>query len=125
MRVKMCSIHVDDPALAFTFYTTTLGFEELLVVPEANLYIVKSPEDPDGVGLLLEPSDHPVARAYKEGVYGAGIPTIVFGVKDVQAEYAKLTSAGVRFTGEPTTDESGLHAVFDDTCGNYVQIHQD
>jgi catechol 2,3-dioxygenase-like lactoylglutathione lyase family enzyme len=111
MRVKMCSIHVDDPALAFTFYTTTLGFEELLAVPEANLYIVKSPEDPDGVGLLLEPSDHPVAWAYKEGVYGAGIPTIVFGVKDVQAEYAKLTS--------------GLHAVFDDTCGNYVQIHQD
>jgi predicted enzyme related to lactoylglutathione lyase len=123
MRIKMCGIHVNDPAEAFTFYTETLGFEELLAVPDANLYIVRSPEDPDGVGLLLEPSDNPVARAYKEGVYGAGIPTIVFGVKDVRAEYARLMSAGVRLTGEPTTDESGTHAVFDDTCGNYIQIH--
>jgi predicted enzyme related to lactoylglutathione lyase len=125
MRIKMCSIHVNDPAQAFTFYTQILGFDELLVIPDANLYIVKSPEDPDGVGLLLEPSDNPIARAYKEGVYGAGMPTIVFGVKDVQAEYARLTSAGVRFSGEPTVDEAGTHAVFDDTCGNYIQIHQD
>lgn len=121
----MSSIHVDDPAEAFAFYTKTLGFEELLAVPDAYLYIVKSPEDPAGASLLLEPSDNPVAQAYKEGVYGLGMPTIVFGVKDVQAEYERLTSAGVRFTGEPTTDESGTHAVFDDTCGNYVQIHQD
>jgi catechol 2,3-dioxygenase-like lactoylglutathione lyase family enzyme len=125
MRIKMCGIHVSDPAQAFTFYTGTLGFDELLTVPEAYLYIVRSPEDPDGVGLLLEPSDNPIAQAYREGLYGAGIPTIVFGVKDVQAEYARLTSAGVRFTGEPTTDEAGTHATFDDTCGNYVRIHQD
>jgi catechol 2,3-dioxygenase-like lactoylglutathione lyase family enzyme len=121
----MSSIHVTDPADAFTFYTETLGFEELLVIPDAYLYIVRSPEDRDGVGLLLEPSNNPVARAYKEGVYELGIPTIVFGVKDVQAEYGRLKSLDVRFTGEPTTDESGTHAVFDDTCGNYVQIHQD
>jgi catechol 2,3-dioxygenase-like lactoylglutathione lyase family enzyme len=125
MRIKMCSIHVNDPAQAFAFYTQILGFDELFVIPDANLYIVKSPEDPVGVGLLLEPSDNPIARAYKEGVYGAGMPTIVFGVKDVPAEYARLTSAGVRFTGEPTVDEAGTHAVFDDTCGNLVQIHQD
>jgi predicted enzyme related to lactoylglutathione lyase len=125
VRIKMCSIHVDDPAHAFAFYTKTLGFEELLAIPDANLFIVKSAEDPDGVGLLLEPSDNPVARAYKEGVHAAGMPALVFGVKDVQAEHARLTSLGVRFTGEPTTDQSGAHAVFDDTCGNLVQIHQD
>jgi predicted enzyme related to lactoylglutathione lyase len=125
MRVKMCSIHVTDPADAFTFYTQTLGFEELLVIPDAHLYIVRSPEDRDGVGLLLEPSDNPIARAYKEGVYELGIPTIVFGVKDVQTEYERLKSLDVMFIGEPTADESGTHAVFDDTCGNYVQIHQD
>jgi len=125
MRIKMCSIHVNDPAAAFAFYTETLGFDELLAIPDASLYIVKSPEDPNGVGLLLEPSDNPIAEAYKKGVYAAGMPTIVFGVKDVRAAYATLTSAGVQFTGEPTTDGSGTHAVFDDTCGNYVQIHQD
>ena len=125
MRIKMCGVHVVDPAAAFVFYTDTLGFEPLLVVPEANLYIVRSPEDPDGVGLLLEPSDNPVAAAYRDGVYAAGMPAIVLGVKDVRAEYDRLTDAGVLFTEGPTTDEAGTHAVFDDTSGNYVQLHQD
>lgn len=121
----MCGIHVNDPAQAFAFYTQTLGFVELLTMPEANLYIVRSPDDANGPGLLLEPSDNPVAKAYKDGVYGLGMPTIVFGVPDVQAEYERLVAAGVRFTSEPTTDPSGTHAVLDDTCGNYVQLHQD
>ena len=125
MRVKMCSIHVEDPARAFAFYTGTLGFEPLLVMPEANLYIVRSPEDREGVGLLLEPSDNPIARAYMEGIYAAGFPSLVLGATDVGAEFKRLTGQGVRFTGEPATDPSGTHATFDDTCGNYIQIHQD
>lgn len=125
MRIKMCSVHVLDPATAFDFYTTTLGFEELLAVPEQLLFIVKSPQDPDGVGLLLEPSDSPIATAYREGVYGLGLPAIVFGVPDVRAEYRRLTGLGVRFTGEPNVHEAGVFADFDDTCGNLVRIHQD
>ncbi len=125
MRIKMVSIHVNDPVQAFAFYTGILGFEELLAIPDANLYIVKSPEDSTGTGLLLEPGDNPVARAYKEGLHGAGLPAVVFGVKDVQAEYERLTGAGVRFISGPATDVSGTHATFDDTCGNYIQLHQD
>jgi hypothetical protein len=53
------------------------------------------------------------------------MPTIVCGVPDVREEYERLRSRGVRFTGEPVTDESGTSAVFDDTCGNYIQIHGD
>lgn len=121
----MCGIHVNDPARAFAFYTGTLGFEPLLTVPEAQLFIVRSPEDPQGAGLLLEPSDNPLARAYKDGLHLAGIPAIVLGVADVAAEYARLSAAGVTFTGAPMTDSSGTRAVFDDTCGNYIQIHQD
>lgn len=125
MRIKMCGIHVNDPAQAFDFYTQTLGFSELLAVPEANLFIVRSPEDPAGVGLLLEPSDNPAAKAYQVALYAAGIPSIVFGSPDVDAEYRRLTQAGVRFLKPPTTDAGGTYAVFDDTCGSYVQIHQD
>lgn len=41
MRLKMCSIHVKDPAAAHEFYTGVLGFETLMAMPEYNLYIVK------------------------------------------------------------------------------------
>lgn len=125
MRIKMCSVHVDDPAAAFEFYTRTLGFLELMKLPEYQLYIVKSPEDPAGVGLLLEPNNNPVAKAYQSGLHAQGIPTIVFGTPDVRAEYDRLGKLGVHFTAEPSTDPSGMSVVFDDTCGNLIQLHED
>ncbi|NKX55483.1 VOC family protein [Arthrobacter mobilis] len=126
MRIKMCSIHVQDPAEAFKFYTGTLGFGELVAMPEYNLFIVKSREEGQDTGLLLEPSDNPIGEAYRKGVYDAGLPAIVFGVEDVQAEYERLSAAGVKFTSEPAPDPAGaMAAVFDDGCGNLVQLHQD
>ena len=125
MRIKLTSVFVHSPAAAFTFYTEVLGFVEKLYVPEAELAIVVSPEDPDGTGLLLEPNGNPIARIYQEGAYNAGIPVIVFGVEDVQREYERLTASGVVFTQEPTRAEWGTTAVFDDTCGNLIQLHQD
>lgn len=122
----MCGVPVRDPVAAYAFYTETLGFIELLTMPEAGLYIVRSPEDPDGVGLLLEPNgDHPIVAPYKDGLYEQQIPIMVLGSTDVRREYDRLVALGVRFTGEPVTDQFGTTAVFDDTCGNYVQIHQD
>lgn len=126
MRIKMCSIHVQNPAEAFKFYTETLGFEELMAMPEHQLFIVKSPDEGQGTGLLLEPSDNPIGEAYMKGVYDGGMAAIVFGVPDVRAEYERLTAKGVKFTGEPEMDPSGsMSAVFDDTCGNLIQLHQD
>ncbi|WP_458780373.1 VOC family protein [Arthrobacter sp. D3-16] len=126
MRLKMCSIHVQDPAAAHTFYTGTLGFETLMAMPEYNLFIIKDPgAEQSSVGLLLEPSDNPIAADYMNGLYQAGMPAIVFGVPDVQAEYERLTKAGVSFRGEPAEDPSGISAVFDDGCGNFIQLHQD
>ena len=125
MRLKMCSIHVQDPAAAHSFYTETLGFDTLMAMPEHNLFIVKDPGAASGAGLLLEPSDNPIASAYSKGLYDAGIPAIVFGAPDVKAEYERLSAAGVRFRGEPAEDPFGITAVFDDGCGNYIQLHQD
>ncbi|MDQ0261627.1 VOC family protein [Sinomonas atrocyanea] len=124
MRIKMCSIHVTDPASAFDFYTTVLGFQSLLAMPEANLFIVTTP-DSGGVGLLLEPSDNPVAEAYRRGVHDAGLPAIVLGSPDVVADYERLRDAGLEFRGEPAEDPSGISAVFDDRHGNWIQLHQD
>ncbi|ABK01447.1 Glyoxalase/bleomycin resistance protein/dioxygenase [Arthrobacter sp. FB24] len=129
MRLKMCSIHVKDPAAAHQFYTDTLGFETLMAMPEYNLYIVKDPGSAGGssgsVGLLLEPSDNPIAATYMNGLHDAGLPAIVFGVPDVRAEHKRLAALGVIFQGEPTEGPTGISVVLDDGCGNYVQLHQD
>ena len=125
MRLKMCSIHVREPAAAHEFYTGILGFETLMALPEHNLYIVKDPAGAGSVGLLLEPSDNPIGAAYMNGLHDAGIPAIVFGVPDVRAEYQRLTAKGVMFQGEPSEGPGGTSAVLDDGCGNFVQLHQD
>ncbi|MEV7606864.1 VOC family protein [Paenarthrobacter sp. NPDC089322] len=126
MRLKLCSIHVKDPATAHAFYTETLGFDTLMAMPEYNLFIIKDPGASDSsTGLLLEPSDNPIGANYMNAVYDAGMPAVVLGVPDVRAEYERLVAAGVKFKGEPAEDPSGVSAVFDDGCGNFVQLHQD
>ena len=127
MRLKMCSIHVKDPASAHEFYTGILGFETLMALPEHNLYIIKDPAGAGGgsAGLLLEPSDNPIGASYMNALHDAGLPAIVFGVPDVRAEYERLTAKGVMFLTEPSDGPGGTTAILDDGCGNYVQLHQD
>lgn len=126
MKISLTSVFVDDPAKAFKFYTDVLGFIKKMYVPEAQLAIVASPEEPDGTGLLLEPSGNPLAKTYQEGLYRAGLPAIVFGAGDLQRqrEFERLKGLGVTFKSEPTKTEWGTQALFDDTCGNLIQLHQ-
>jgi len=125
MKIKMTGIYVEDPVSAFKFYTEILGFKKLMYMPEAHLAIVVSPEDENGTALLLEPNGNPIAKDYQEKVSKAKLPVIVFGVENVQKEYERLRKLGVQFINKPETNEWGTSAVFDDTCGNYIQIHQD
>lgn len=125
MKIKLTSVFVNSPREAFQFYTEVLGFVETMYIPEAELAIVASPEAPTGTGLLLEPNDNPIAKTYQDALFQAGLPAIVFGADDVQKEYERLQGLGVVFTQEPTTAEWGTTAVFNDTCGNLIQIHQD
>ena len=83
-----------------------------------------SPEDPDGVELLLEPNEHPAAREYQKRIFTDGIPATMFGVQNIQAEYERLSAEGVQFTMAPTTMGDVTIAVFDDTCGNLIQMIQ-
>ena len=124
MKISMTSVFVDDPLKAFRFYTEVLGFRERLFMPEANLAIVASPEDPGGTGLLLEPNDNPVAKTCQEDLHKIGLPVIVFSVPDVPRENDRLSNSGVMFRQPPTPTEAGPAAVFDDTCGNFIQLFQ-
>jgi catechol 2,3-dioxygenase-like lactoylglutathione lyase family enzyme len=124
VRINLASIHVDDQDKALAFYTGVLGFVKKTEVPlgEHRWLTVVSPEDPDGVELVLEPSDHPAVRPYQEALAADGIPFTSFAVADVQAEFERLTGLGVTFTQEPLTMGPVTTAVLDDTCGNLIQI---
>lgn len=124
MKIALTNVYVDDPIKAFKYYTEVLGFVEKLYMPEANLAIVVSPEDQEGTSLLLEPNDNPIAKSYQDALRKAGLPSIVFGVEDVQQEYERLKKLGATFTQEPTKTDWGVEAVLDDTCGNFIQIAQ-
>jgi catechol 2,3-dioxygenase-like lactoylglutathione lyase family enzyme len=91
-------------------------------VGEDRWLTVVSPEDPDGTALLLEPGRHPAVKPFKEALVADGIPFTSFAVDDVTAEYERLRGLGVRFTQEPTATGPVTTAVFDDTCGNLIQI---
>ncbi|SDD31615.1 hypothetical protein SAMN05216464_101386 [Mucilaginibacter pineti] len=124
MKIGMTGIIVNDPTQAFKFYTQVLGFNEHTFMPEYNLAVVTADEDPKGTSLLLSPNDNPVGKAFQDGLYQQNIPAIVFATKDVQAEYERLINLGVTFISQPTKTEWGTSAIFDDTCGNYIQLHQ-
>ncbi|MFE3446047.1 VOC family protein [Nocardia sp. NPDC059180] len=124
MKIYITSVFVDDQKKAHDFYTDVLGFitKHDVDLGEARWLTVVSPEDPEGTELLLEPSGHPVVKPYKEGLVADGIPAVSFQVPDVQAEFERLSGLGVIFTQQPMEAGPVTTAVFDDTCGNLVQI---
>lgn len=124
MRINVTSVFVDDQRKALQFYTEVLGFEKRADIPtgDAAWLTVGSPDQPDGPELLLEPSDHPAVGPFREALIEDGIPPTSFGVEDVQAEYQRLKDQGVVFTQEPLEMGPTITAVFDDTCGNLIQI---
>jgi catechol 2,3-dioxygenase-like lactoylglutathione lyase family enzyme len=126
VRIYVTSVFVDDQKEALDFYTNVLGFLKKTDIPlgDASWLTVVSPDQPDGTELLLEPSGHPAVKPYKNALVEDGIPATSFAVDDVQAEFDRLGSKGVRFTQEPTEMGGVTTAVFDDTCGNLIQIVQ-
>ncbi len=124
MKISLTSVFVDDQAKALAFYTNVLGFQKRHDVPlgDDSWLTVVSPSAPDGPELLLEPAGHPAVKPYRDALVADGIPLAQFAVDDVEAEYERLCAAGVEFTQPPTHLGTVTVAVFDDTCGNLIQI---
>ena len=124
LKIHLASVFVDDQEKALRFYTDVLGFMKKADIPlgEFRWLTVVSAGDPNGTELVLEPDAHPAARPFKEALVRDGIPFTSFAVEDVRAEFERLRALGVRFTQEPAAMGPVTTAVFDDTCGNLIQI---
>lgn len=124
MNIVVTSVFVDDQDKALRFYTDVLGFQKKMDIPmgHSRWLTVVSPSAPDGVQLLLEPDAHPAVKPFKRALMGDGIPYASFGVDDVEAEHRRLVSLGVQFAQPPVAMGPVTTAVFEDTCGNLIQI---
>lgn len=128
MKIKLNSVSIDNYDKALKFYTDVLGFvkkQDVEFAPGIRFITVVSPQEPDGVELLLEPNaSYPAMKALKKALVSDGIPFTAFQVDDIYKEYERLKKLGVTFTMEPTQMGKFIEANFDDTCGNLIQIYQ-
>ena len=128
MKIKLTSVPIDDYDKALKFYTGILGFVKKNDIPlgeGARWITVVSPEEPNGTELLLEPNaTYPAMQALRESLVKDGIPYTAFLVNDIQQEYERMQAQGVEFTMEPTNMGMWTAAVFNDTCGNLIEIFQ-
>ena len=128
MKIKLTSVSINDYDKALKFYTDVMGFMKKRDIPlgdGARWLTVVSPEEPNGVELLLEPNaEYPAMKALKESLFKDGIPFTAFEVGDIQKEYERMKKLGVEFTMEPTNMGPTTAAVLSDNCGNLIQIYQ-
>ena len=126
MKIKLTSVLVDNQDKALKFYVEVLGFVKKHDIPVGQFrwITVVSPEGPDDIELVFEPNDNPAAKTYQKALCEQNIPHTAFVVDNIQDEYERLKQLGVVFTMEPTESGPVTIAVFDDTCGNLIQIFQ-
>lgn len=127
MKISLTSVSVGDQQKALNFYTNVLGFVKKTDIPigDARWLTVVSPEDQNGTELLLEPNaEYPAMKQLKETLVKDKIPFTAFEVSDIQSEYDRLKNSGVKFIQTPIESIGAIAAIFDDTCGNLIQIYQ-
>jgi catechol 2,3-dioxygenase-like lactoylglutathione lyase family enzyme len=126
MQIRLTSIMVADQERALHFYTSVVGFEKKADIPMGSFrwLTVVSPEGAEGVELVLEPMGIPAAQVYQKALFDAGIPATAFITTDIQAEYRRLLARGVLFRGEPAQMGPITTVVFEDTCGNLINLVQ-
>ena len=125
MKIIYTKVFVNDQDKALKFYTQILGFlkKSDIVAGDYRWLTVVSPEDQNGTELILELNNNPAAKTYQEAIFEQSIPATNFVVSDVHIDYERLKKLGVKFTMQPSeVMENVTIAVFDDTCGNLIQL---
>jgi catechol 2,3-dioxygenase-like lactoylglutathione lyase family enzyme len=126
MRIALASVFVEDQSKALAFYTDIVGFRVKHDIPMGTFrwLTVESPEGVHGVELVLEPMAFVPARTYQQALYAAGIPATAFMTDDIATEFARLRERGVAFRGEPQQMGPVTVVLFEDTCGNLINLVQ-
>ncbi|MGC2166498.1 MAG: VOC family protein [Gallionella sp.] len=126
MQVKLCSLMVNDQDKALKFYTEILGFIKKTEIPmgEYRWLTVTSIEGPNDLELVLEPTGFPPSKTYQSALFAAGIPLTALATRDIRAEYLRLKDLGVVFRGEPQVAGPVMIVLFEDTCGNLINLYQ-
>ncbi|MGB9670523.1 MAG: VOC family protein [Halothiobacillaceae bacterium] len=124
MQLKFISIHVKDQDAALEFYTKILGFKKMADIPMGDYrwLTVSSPDGIEGVELVLEPMVFEPARIYQAALFEAGIPAAAFITKNINVEFQRLKALGVSFRGEPRKTGVITSVIFEDTCGNLINL---
>lgn len=126
MQIRLASIMVEDQDKALAFYTEKLGFEKSKDIPMGAFrwLTISSPEGLTGMELVLEPMGLPASRVYQKALYEAGVPSTAMFSSDINAEYARLVAKGVKFRGEPANMGPITAVLFEDDCGNLINLVQ-
>jgi predicted enzyme related to lactoylglutathione lyase len=126
MQIRLASVLVENQENALQFYTTVLGFVKKKDIPMGRFrwLTVSSPDGAEGVELVLEPLGFAPARTYQKALFAAGIPATAFITNDIDSEYRRLKALGVSFRGEPTSTGPITAVLFEDTCGNLINLVQ-
>jgi catechol 2,3-dioxygenase-like lactoylglutathione lyase family enzyme len=126
MKIVLTSLLVDDQEKALKFYTEVLGFVKKRDIPigESRWLTVVSPEGPEGIEMVLEPTSFPPSASYQFSLLSGGTPAMAFASDDIQAEYSRLKGLGVAFRGEPESRGPIVSVLFEDTCGNLINLFQ-
>jgi catechol 2,3-dioxygenase-like lactoylglutathione lyase family enzyme len=126
MRLGITSIMVENQDQALEFYTTILGFQKMADIPFGAMrwLTVVSLEAPEGMELVLEPMVFLPAKTFQQALFEAGIPATALFTEDIHADHVRLKSLGVIFRGEPTVMGPITAVVFEDSCGNLINLVQ-
>ncbi len=126
MKIKLNSVLVSDQDKALEVYTESLGFlkKEDIPMGEFRWLTVVSPDGPQDLELVLEPTANPASKTYQRALYDSGIPLTALASDDIHGEFQRMKDKGIVFRMEPTEMGTATLAVFDDTCGNLIQIYQ-
>jgi catechol 2,3-dioxygenase-like lactoylglutathione lyase family enzyme len=124
MQIKFVSVMVEDQESALEFYTKILGFNKMADIPMGSFrwLTVTSPDGIEGVELVLEPTHFVPSKNYQKSLFEAGIPALALITKNIEEEYQRLSKQGVTFRGEPKQIGIIKTVLFEDTCGNLINL---